>query len=165
MDSVELLIQIKKIFIALVKYGFPAIALILSYLSYRESRKANRLKERVHEVEEKLKQYELEEKEKEREEATKACVEARIYNISKGKYRMKIWNSGKATAYDVDFEIEEDNRGFVRREMVPYEFLEPGKSFEEYVLVHSGTPNKFMVTTTWTDKEGNAYLKEQIVTI
>ncbi|PEQ96609.1 hypothetical protein CN481_00245 [Bacillus sp. AFS006103] len=165
MDLVGHLLQLKKIFIGLVQYGFPAIALILSYLSYRDSRKANRLRERLHEVEERLKKYELEEKEKEREEATRACVEARIYNVARHNFRMKIWNSGKATAYNVDFEIAEEYRGYVRREMVPYEFLDPGKSFEEYVMVHSGTPNKFIVTTTWTDKQGESYSKEQIVTI
>jgi hypothetical protein len=75
-----------------------------------------------------------------------------------------LWNSGKASAYNVDFEIEEEYRGFVRRDIVPYEFLEPGKSFEEHVFVHDGTPHKFKVTATWRDKEGNPYSKEQIVT-
>ena len=45
--------------------------------------------------------YELEEREKEKENATKACIEARVYNISKGKYALKIWNSGKAKAYRI----------------------------------------------------------------
>lgn len=165
MGSGETWLQFKALLIDIVTYGFPAIALFISFLSLRESRKANRLKERLHEVEEKLKRYELEEKEKEREEATKAYVEARIYNVSKGRYRMKIWNSGKATAYDVDFDMDEENRGYIRRELVPYEILEPNKSFEEYVMVHSGTPNKFMVTITWKDKQGNPFSKEQLVSL
>jgi len=165
MDSVELWKQFKEFFIYLVKYGFPIVALGLSILSYRDSRKANRVQERLNEVEEKLKKYELEEKEKEREEATKACVEARIMEISRGNYRMKFWNSGKATAYNIDFEIEVEYRGFVRRDIVPFEFLEPGKSFEERVIVHDGTPNKFKVTIIWKDMQGNPYSKEQIVTI
>lgn len=165
MDSIELWLQFKKFFIGLVKYGFPTIALGLSILSYKDSRKANKIRDRLNEVEEILKKYELEEKEKEREEATKACVEARIMMISKGKYKMKVWNSGKAIAYNVDFKIQEKYQYMVRRDKVPYEFLEPGKNFEEHVLVHAGTPNKFKITTIWEDKQGILYSKEQILTV
>ncbi|MEF2097300.1 hypothetical protein V3595_22025 [Bacillus sp. CFBP9009] len=166
MDFVELWTQFKEIFKDLVAYGFPAVAIALSYLSFRDSRKANKVQDRLKEVEEKLKKYELEDKEKEREEATKACVEARIIKIAKGKYRMKVWNSGKATAYNVDFKVHEEQiKGMIRRDKVPYEFLESSKNFEEYVLVHGGTPNKFKVTTTWTNEEGVPYSKEQIVTV
>lgn len=165
MDSVELGLQFKEFFINLVKYGFPAAALGLSILSYRDSSKANKVQERLKEVEEKLMKYELEDKEKEREEATKACVEARIIKISKNNYKMKIWNSGKATAHNVDFNIPEEYKGLIWREKVPYEFLEPGKSFDERVIVYTGTPNKFKVTTTWIDKQGSPYSKEQILSV
>jgi len=165
MDSVQLLLLFKEFFIDLVKYGFPTIALGLSMLSYRDSRKANKVKEQLNEVEEKLKKYILEEKEKEREEETKACIEARVIRISKGSYKMKVWNSGKAIAYNVDFIIPNEYKGMVWRDKVPYEFLESGKNFEEHVLVHNGTPNKFKITTTWTDKQGSPFSKEQIVTV
>lgn len=165
MDSTQLWLQFKEIFIDLVQYGFPTIALGLSILSYNDSRKANRVQERLNLVEEKLIKYELEEKEREREEATKACIEARIMKISKNNYKMKIWNSGKATGYDVDFIIEEEYKVMVWREKVPYEFLESGKGFEELIIVHMGTPRKFKVTTAWKDKDGTRYNKEQLVTI
>jgi len=165
MVSAELWLQFKDFFINIVKYGFPTVALGLSILAYRDSRKANKVQDRLNEVEEKLKKYELEEKEKEREEATKACVEARVMKISKGNYRMKVLNSGKATAYNVDFKIPDECKGMVWRDKVPYEFLESGKNFEEHVLVHMGTPDKFTITTTWTDNQGIPYSKEQIVTV
>jgi hypothetical protein len=165
MDWINLWTQFKELIIQLVKYGFPTLAVILSLLSYIDSRKANKVQGRLNEIEEKLKKYELEDKEKEREEETKACVEARIMNISKGKYRMKVWNSGKATAYNVDFEVPSEHKGIVWREKVPYEFLEPGKNFEEIVIVHSGTPSKFKLITTWKDKQGTSYSKEHILTV
>lgn len=165
MFPAELWLQFKELFIDLVKYGFPTVALVLSIFSYRDSRKANKVQDRLNELEEKLKKYELEDKEKEREDATKACVEARVMKISKGNYRMKVWNSGKGTAYNVDFRIPEEIKSMVWRGKVPYEFLESGKNFEELVMVHYGTPNKFKVTTTWTDAQGNPYSKEQIVTV
>ena len=165
MDSAELLLHFKGFLIDLVKYGFPTLALGLSILSYKDSRKTNKVQDRLNDVEEKLKRYELEEKEKEREEATMACVEVRVIKISKGNYRMKVWNSGRATAYNVDFKIPEEYKGMVRRDKVPYEFLESGKNFEEHVLVYDGAPNKFKVTSTWTDKQGIHYSKDQIATV
>jgi hypothetical protein len=165
MDSIELWTQFKEVIIDLVKYGFPTVAIVLSILSYYDSRKANKVRGRLNDLEEKLKKYELEDKEKEREEENKACVEARIMNISKGKYRLKVWNSGKATAYNVDFETPLEYRGIVWRDKVPYEFLEPGKSFEEHAIAHGGTPNKFKVTTTWEDNQGILYSKEQILSV
>lgn len=165
MDLLELWLQFKEFFIGFVKYGLPTIAIMISILSYRDSRKANKIQDRLFELEEMLKKYELEEKEKEREKANMACIEARVINISKNKYKMKIWNSGKVTAYNVDFKVPEDCKGMVRREKVPYEFLDVGKSFEEHVIVCFGTPNKFKITTMWTDDQGIQYSKDQMVDI
>lgn len=165
MEIAGIWLKIKPVFENLVQYGFPTIAIILSIISFIDSKKASKIQDRLNEVEEKLKRYELEEKEKEREEANKANVEARIVNISKGRYKMKIWNSGKATAYNVNFNIPEEYSEFVFKDKVPYEFLESGKSFEENVEVHFGTPDKFKVTTTWNDEQGVEYSKEQIVSI
>lgn len=161
----EVLLPIDKVFTYIVTYVIPVIAIVVSLLSYRDSRKANKIQDRLNEVEEKLKRYELEKIEKEKIEATKACVEARIIKISKGSYKLKIWNSGKATAYNVNFKVPEECESMVFRDKVPYEFLETGKNFEEHFLVHFGTPDKFVVTTTWEDDKGESYSKEQIVTI
>ena len=165
MDITELWLKFKEFFVDIVQYGYPTIALIISIFSFKDSRKASKIQYRLNEVEEKLKKYELEEKEKEREEATKANIEARIIKISKGKYKMKIWNSGKAIAYNVDFKIPDEYKNIVWRQKVPYEFLEPGKNFEEHVILYCGCPDKFQVTTTWINKEGHEYSKEQIVSI
>lgn len=75
--------EIKPYVVNIVLYGFPTIAILISILSFLDSRKANKVQERLHQLEEKLVMFELEEKEKEREEADKASVEARIYNVSR----------------------------------------------------------------------------------
>lgn len=165
MDFVELLFSLKGYFIYVVKYFLPIAALILSILSFRDSKKANNIKERLNNLEEILKKYQLEDKEKEREDATKSCVEVRIVKVSRGNYKMKVRNSGKATAYNVDFEIPTEYENMVYKDKVPYEFLESGKSFEEHVLAHHGTPSKLKVTTRWTDEQGTSYSKEQIVSL
>ncbi|MEC0183123.1 hypothetical protein P4H61_16680 [Paenibacillus peoriae] len=165
MELLELWIIFKEIFKDLVVYGFPTVAIIISILSYIDSRKAEKIQKRIIVLEEKLKQYDLEEKEKARAEETMACVEVRIVNISKSKYKIKFWNSGKAVAYKVDFEIPVEVEAVVFKDKVPYEFLEPGKSFEENIVVHMGTPRKFKVITKWEDIQGESHSKEQIVTI
>ncbi len=82
---------------------------------------------------------------------------------SKGKYRLKIWNSGQATAYHVDYDVPGDLRNIVMRDKVPYEILEAGKSFEEHIVYSMGTPSKLTVKTMWEDADGEQYEKEQIV--
>lgn len=40
------------------------------------------------------------------------------------------------TAYNIDYIIPSKHSGMIWREKVYYEFLEPGKSLEEHVIVH-----------------------------
>ena len=156
--------EIREIIDAFIVYVVPLVAIALSIVSFHDSRKVNKVQLRLTEMEEKLKKYELEEIEKEREAANKATIETRIYNVSKGKHRLKIWNSGQATAYDVDFEVPKELKGLVFRDKVPFEVLEPGKSFEESVIYYNGMPPKFTVKTTWKNASGEKCEKEQLVT-
>lgn len=156
--------EIREIIDVVIGYVVPIVAIVLSIFSFHDSRKVNKVQLRLNEMEEKLKKYELEEIEKEREAANKAIVEARIYKVSKGKYRLKIWNSSQATAYDVDFDVPEELKGLVYKDKVPFEVLEAGKSFEEYITFYYGTPPKFTVKTTWKNVSGEQYEKEQLVT-
>lgn len=127
--------------------------------------KSSKLQERLSLVEEKLKKYELEDIERRREQTSRALIEARIYNVGKHKYRIKFWNSGGATAYNVNFSIPDEYKDRIARQKVPYEFLEPNKSFEEHVFVYSGTPPKLKVTTTWENKDGYLDSKEQVIDV
>jgi hypothetical protein len=161
----EIMPELKTIFEVLIKYGFPTVAIILSFLSYIDAKKAKNLQDNVFKLEEQLKRYELEEKEKEREEATKPSIEARIVNIARHKYKLKVWNSGKSTAYNVDFQVPTEYNGVIWKDKAPYEFLGPKKSFEEHVIVHSGTPSKFIIKLTWESEQGDKYTEEQLLSI
>ena len=50
------------------------------------------------------------------------------------------------------------------RDKVPFEVLEPGKSFEEHAAFDMSVPLEFSVKTTWKDDKGESHEKEQIVT-
>jgi hypothetical protein len=158
-------LYIKELVIDLVDYVFPAIALGISLLSFFYARKANRIKDRLLVIEEKLKTYELDKIEKERENSHKACIEARIVPLGNHKYKLKIWNSGEATAYNVDYSVSPEFINNIIREKVPFEFLDKGKNFEEHVLVYGGTPNKTVITTSWKDSEGIEFSKEQVIQV
>ena len=155
--------EIREIIDVVIGYVVPIVALAISIVSFHESRKVNKVQLRLNEMEEELKKYELEKIEKEREAANKSIVEARIYKFSKGKYRLKIWNSSQATAYDVDFEVPEELKNLVYKDKVPFEVLEAGKSFEEYITFYYGAPPKLTVKTTWKNASGEKYEKEQWV--
>ena len=155
--------EISKIIDVFMGYVVPIVAFVISIVSFHESRKVNKVQLRLTEMEEELKKYELEKIEREREAANKPIVEARIYKVSKGKYRLKIWNSSQATAYDVDFEVPEELKNLVYKDKVPFEVLEAGKSFEEYITFYYGAPPKLTVKTTWKNASGEKYEKEQWV--
>ena len=161
----NLTIEFKEFINGLVQYGLPILAFIGSIYSVITSRKANRIKDRVLELEKELKEIQLEKEHKEIEESTKACVEARIYKLSQGKYRLKLWNSGKATAHKVNFHYPEEHDGMFYKDKVPYAFLEPGKSFEEIALISFQTPSSLLVTTTWLDDNGKEHSKQNMVSV
>lgn len=150
-------LNFKEIFIDFVKYGIPVISLLISILAYKKSKKIN-------EIEIILKKYELEKKEKELDELTKACVDARAYMLSPNKCILKLWNGGKATAYEVDYKILEEPNIIIYKENTPYEYLEPGKHFENRITVFGNMDRKFKILIMWKDKEENINEKEQIIT-
>ena len=109
-----------------------------------------------------LKEYELEKiehekqkKQKEIEQKNKADVKARIYKISDRKYKIKIYNCGEGIAYNVDYRIPEEYQIICMKEVVPFEILNPGCNFEEYVVIHMQSSKKYKVITSWKDSKGN----------
>lgn len=145
-----------------VTYIVPLIALLLSIVSLCKSGKGQKLQVRVSELELKLKQYEVAELEKKKTEADLACIEARVINISQGKYKLKVWNSGQATAYKVSAAVDKDANLMIMGSKMPFDFLAAGKSFEEHLIVHGGTADKFKIVTTWEDAAGQSHQKEQM---
>ena len=136
------------------------ISLIVAIVSFIISRKSQFLQDRVNEIEIKLKEYELAEKEKEMHEVSN--IEARINHIVKGQYKIKVWNSGNAVANNVTVSWDKnDGILFFDEEKLPFEFLEPQKSFDLSISTYSGSPRKLLITTRWEDSKGTEHSKEQ----
>lgn len=132
------------------------ISLILAVISFVVSVKSQNLQNKVNDIELKLKKYELNEKEKQ------ACVEARIIHEIKNNYKIKIWNSGNYIAKNVVASWETSNWIiFFDKEKMPFEVLEPQKSFDLSIHTYEGAPRKLKITTEWEDEEGEKHTKIQ----
>ena len=135
-----------------------AVSLVIAIMSFAFSSKSQHLQDRVNEIELKLKEYELAEKEQQKA----PCVEARINHIAKENYRIKIWNSGNAAAKNVTASWDKGSQIlFFDQEKMPFELLEPQKSFDLAISTYSGSPRKLCITTEWEDSDGQKHSKEQ----
>lgn len=144
--------------IALIISG---ISLLVAILSFGFSLPAQKLQNKINEMEIKLKEYELNQIESNNKKV--ACVEARVIKISSGKYRLKVWNSGNDTAFNVSAHFEDGTNIMIgNHDKMPYEILEENKSFEMWLITHMGSANKFKILTEWEDSEGNKQEKVQI---
>lgn len=162
----------KEVIKDLVNYGLPLAAFIVSIVSLKRSNKSQEVKIKLSAVETQLQKYELELKKymlkeiaEEEDKKDQACVEARLIHIAAGKYKLKIWNSGKATAYKVDFDVLEKDSLVISKTKEPYEFLDSGKNFEETAFIHLSSSPKFKITTRWEDSSGKQFSKENLCSI
>lgn len=141
-----------------------ALSLIVAIVSIAKSTKAQKLQNKVNEIELKLKEYELDKVAKEKEAANSALVQARIIRMGKDNYRLKIWNSGGGTAYNVKAKFEDDPNIIVMDlDKLPFEELESKKSFELILIVHFGSAHKAKVLTEWDNADGSHHSKSQMV--
>ncbi len=140
-----------------------AVSLIIAFISLVKSAKAQKLQNKVNELEVKLKEYELAKITEEKERADKACIEARVIHIGKNSDRLKIWNSGNAVAYNVTATIEENSQIIMLPDdKMPFDELEPNKSFEVVIIMYMGSASKFKILTEWDDSHGQHFSKTQM---
>ena len=73
---------------------------------------------------------------------------------------MKVWNSGKATAFNVRAGFDGNPGIFIHdRDMQPFEELESGKGYELVLTVVDGSASKCRIITEWTDADGQKQSK------
>lgn len=139
------------------------ISLLVAILSLIKSSKTQNLQYKINKLEYELKQYELDKLKAEKADSNKAYVEARIYNIAKGRYKMKVWNSGDIVANNVTVIPDEGANLIMLEDMLPFEELAPGKSFDIPIVVPLGTARKFFITTKWNESDGKISENKQMI--
>lgn len=145
------------------EFAISVIALIVSIFSLRKSLEATQLQKQINEIELKLKAYDLEKIEREKAEQNLSCVEARVISIGKGRYRLKVYNSGNVPTYAVMAKIlDAPDIIIIDKEKQPYDVLEVGKNYELALAVYDCSTLKFKIITEWTDPKGEKKSKIQM---
>lgn len=140
-----------------------AVSIIFTAVTFFLSLKSYKLQNRVNELDAKIKKYELDKIEREKEEENAFELGASAIRIGKN-YRLKIYNIGKRTAYNVSAQIEGD-APFLLNDKMPFEELESQRSFEESLIVYSTAPRKFKVIISWQDENQNKFEKTVMCSI
>lgn len=141
---------------------FSAVSVIIAIISIIKSAKAQRIQNKIHELDAKIKEYELEEIEKEKTEKLSAIIQARAVKVNRNIYYLKIYNCGNTKAYNVLAHIPQEYELYIINTKMPFEELDPQDGFEERIIVHGGSSYKFKVELAWEDKDGKKYKSERL---
>lgn len=151
----------------ILRYVIPIGSFVISVIALKHSNdtvnvkvEVTEMRKMIEELDFQIKQNQLEKIREEQNRVKRAKIEARIIKISSGKYRLKVWNSGDADAYNVNVMIPEEYQIIILNETMPFERLNVNKSFEEVIVIHLQSAKKFKMILTWEDKDGNKYNDE-----
>jgi hypothetical protein len=93
-----------------------------------------------------------------------AEVSANVVPIGTSKYRIRIFNKGKAKATDVQIRFPEDHDWLIKDEILPLEFLDSGKSVDLILMLFAGSKRKVKAILSWQDHRGRME-NEAILTV
>ena len=141
------------------------VSVVVAIISIIQSLKAQKMQNKINELDAKIKEYELQKIEKEKTEASSSIIKARAINVGKNSYRLKIYNAGNTTAYNISAQISREYCVMLINDKMPFEELEPQNSFDEVLIVHMGSARKFKVELNWRDKDGKEHKDEQFCSI
>ncbi len=140
-------------------------SLVVAVISLIKSAKAQRLQRKINEIEYTIKQFELDKIQAEKDDQNRACIEVKVLDISSKKHKMKVWNSGGATAKNIEIELEDNSGLILMADMLPYEELEARKSFDIPVVVYPSPSRKTYIVTKWIEQSGEIGQKRQLVSL
>ena len=110
---------------------------------------------KIKEQERILNEYQIEKIKAEKDESKKALIKGNIVKYEKGKRVLKVFNAGKAAAYNINLEILNDNieeKGIVGFHFEPYEMMNPHDSTETYFFLCEGHTPTLKAKFTWKDE-------------
>lgn len=144
-----------------------AALLLSAYATWRAHRVSSR-QERVLELEEKVHALTLEREARLAISAEQADVSCSLVKLGSSKYRLKVFNRGKAVARNVRIELADSSdlvpESEVRRKF-PMRVIEPGQAVELMAMVHMQTKSRHSVRLHWEDANGANQVKELDVTL
>lgn len=133
---------------------WAGIALLVSIYAAQTTKKFNERQKSLIESQERLNKLLLKREEDESLTTRRADLSASFIKLGSSKYRLKIWNKGKAPARNVRIAFPEGNEiipDSELRDKFPLELLETHQSVELIASVHMQTKSKQVVSLTWSD--------------
>ena len=114
-----------------------------------------------------INEYRIKQFETKQEEEKKAVIRANIIKEEKGKRTMKIYNSGKAVAYNIRIKFQSDMNEIVYDDkLFPYEKLMPQDCTSLSLLrICTGASNKINVKFIWDDDFQKDNYNTQVLTL
>jgi len=131
------------------------LALLLSAYATWKTFQFNERQKSLIESQEKLNILLLEKERNESLVEKKANLGASFIKLGNSKYKLKIWNQGKATAHHVRIEFPEGNNIIAPWDIdrkFPLETLETYQSVELNTFMTMGTRSKLAVKLMWSDE-------------
>ena len=138
------------------------LSLVVAIMSLIKSNKAQDLQMRIHQIEIKIKENELEKINEEQIAKEQTNVEANIIHIATHKYRVRACNLSSKSVYNVNVVIDKKYNIVMINDIMPYEVLEVGKSFDIPIVVHTMSSTKFEIITEWENDRGNRLSNKQL---
>ena len=139
-----------------------AIALLFSGYATWRSRGLRKKEEELIEIQHKLNALMLDKEAREAQSANSAEIGANFITLGSKKHRLKVFNKGKATAYQVSLEFPEGNDCIMDADLdekFPMESMEPGQSVELIASFVMHTKRKQAIRLHWKNAVGESFEK------
>ncbi len=157
--------EFKTFFVDCVKYGIPTIlffgAIYRGWIYLKQQKSNSELLIAQNE----LAKMELKEKRNRVENENTPIIDANVYRFSQGKYRLKIYNPGMISAYNVDYSYDTSSNLIIHKNCAPFKVLEGGKSFEEIIVYCDGCSGAYEIELSWESELGEIHRKNAYVSI
>lgn len=147
---------------------FAGLAFALSCYATGMTLLFNRRQKSLIESQERLNNMLLQQGEREQQSAARADLGANFIKLGNSKYRLKIFNKGKATARNVRIELPGGESVLIASEInekFPLESLEQHQSVELIAAPHLGSKLKHAIRLHWTDDASNDNAKTVHLTL
>lgn len=144
------------------------IALLLSGYAIWTTRNFNKRQLSLIESQEELNKRLLAQGDTEALESRKADVGASYVKLGSNKYRLKVFNKGKAPARNVRIEFPDGDTPVPKSEIAdkfPMEVLEQHQSVDLIAAVSMGTPSKQTAIVRWLDDHSDSNEKTVYLTL
>ena len=130
------------------------LALLFSAYSIIKTVRFNKRQNSLIEIQERLNTLLLEKEVNEVNRGKKSVLGANFIKLGSSKYRLKIWNQGKATARNVRIEFPGGNDVFIQSDLdskFPLESLEQYQSVELIAAISMESNRKQTIKLIWSD--------------